>query len=131
MPEKSPGPRSRAAGCAVSPDLAQLQPSIDRASRLLRAMANPVRLLILCRLSEGEQSVTALEEAVGISQSGVSQHLALMRRQGLVAARREGLSVYYQLASSEVVALMHTLHALFCPEPAKGKGKAATRRATH
>lgn len=95
----------------------ELQKNASRVAALLKAMANPARLVVLCQLAEGERSVGELERAVGLSQSGISQHLAVLRRGDVVASRREGQTVFYSLASSEVVTLMGTLHAVFCGEP--------------
>ncbi|MCB1357176.1 MAG: winged helix-turn-helix transcriptional regulator, partial [Maritimibacter sp.] len=74
------------------------------ASELLRVLSNPKRLLILCYLSDGELSVQQLQVATGLGQSTVSQQLAIMRGEKLVAARREAQSVYYSLESEEVFA---------------------------
>ncbi len=97
--------------------MGELQKNASRVAGLLKAMANPARLVVLCQLAEGERSVGELERAVGLSQSGISQHLAVLRRGDVVASRREGQTVFYSLASSEVVTLMGTLHAVFCSEP--------------
>ena len=109
-------------GARIAPDIAarmgELQRSARRAAPLLKAMSNPSRLVILCQIAEGERSVGELAEAVGLSQSGISQHLAVLRRQHVVATRRDKQTVYYSLASAEVVALMATLHRVFC-KPAK------------
>jgi DNA-binding transcriptional ArsR family regulator len=103
---------------AVSPQIAgrmgDLRRSARRAAPLLKAMSNPARLVILCRLAEGECSVGELEEEVGLSQSGISQHLAILRREHVVTTRRDKQTVHYSLASAEVVALMATLHKVFC-----------------
>jgi len=77
-------------------------------------MSNPSRLLILCQLAEGEKSVGELEPLIGLSQSALSQHLAVLRGKHLVRTRREGQSILYSLASKEATALMHTLHEQFC-----------------
>lgn len=98
----------------------QLQENARRAAGLLKAMSNPSRLVILCQLAEGERSVGELEDEVGITQSGISQHLAVLRREHVVTTRREKQTVFYSLASEDVVALMHTLHEVFC-KPAKGR----------
>ena len=90
----------------------------QRAAALLKAMANPSRLVILCELADGERSVGELEHAVGISQSGISQHLALLRRENVVASRRERQTVFYSLANDDVVALMGTLQKVFCERAA-------------
>ena len=104
----------------------ELQHNALRVAVLLKAMANPARLVILCQLAEGERSVGQLERAVGLSQSGISQHLAVLRRGDVVASRREGQTVFYSLASAQVVTLMGTLHAVFCrtePAPAPRRVK--------
>ena len=94
--------------------MAELQDNARRAAGLLKAMSNASRLVILCQLAEGECSVGQLEKAVGLSQSGISQHLAILRREHVVKFRRERQTVYYSLASDDVVALMTTLHKVFC-----------------
>ena len=80
-----------------------------RASRLLKAMGNARRLVILCHLSEREHSVGELCSLVGLSQSALSQHLARLRRDNLVKTRRAAQTVYYSLASPEVGPLLQTL----------------------
>ena len=96
----------------------ELRRSARRAAPLLKVMSNPSRLVILCQLAEGERSVGELEEEVGLSQSGISQHLAILRREHVVATRRDKQTVFYSLASADVVELMATLHKVFC-KPAK------------
>lgn len=82
---------------------------------ILRALANERRLMILCQLVEyGEATVGALVDAVGISQSALSQHLAKMRDEGIVAYRRESQTVWYRIADSRIEQLFATLHHLFC-----------------
>lgn len=107
--------------------LRELQRNARRVAGLLKAMSNPARLVILCQIAEGERSVGELERAVGLSQSSISQHLAVLRREAVVSSRRVRQTVLYSLASKEVVALMGTLHAVFCRE--KGAPKAASLRA--
>lgn len=85
------------------------------AAALLRALANQRRLMILCALTGGERSVGALERRIGISQSALSQHLAVLRQQGVVRTRRDGLTIYYALAGAEVEAILQTLSTLYCP----------------
>ena len=102
----------------VAARMGELQKSARRAAPLLKAMSNPSRLVILCQLAEGERSVGELEEEVGLSQSGISQHLAILRREHVVATRRDKQTVFYSLASADVMALMATLHKVFC-KPAK------------
>ncbi|MHB8495036.1 MAG: ArsR/SmtB family transcription factor [Casimicrobiaceae bacterium] len=94
--------------------LSELQQNARRAAKLLKAMSNSARLVILCQLADGERSVGELERVVGLSQSGISQHLAVLRREGVVSSRRIRQTVLYSLASHDVIALMGTLHTVFC-----------------
>ena len=93
-----------------------IQNSAKQASILLKAMSNERRLLILCHLSEGEHSVGELCALVGLSQSALSQHLAKLRHDGLVATRRSKQTVYYSVAAGEVESILQTLHELYCAE---------------
>ena len=95
-------------------DLKRLERNAGRACELLAAMANRSRLMILCQLAGGEKSVSDLQPLIGLSQSALSQHLAVLRAAGLVRARREGVQVFYSLADGAVRPLMHTLHAIYC-----------------
>jgi len=90
--------------------------SAARASRLLKAMGNERRLVILCHLSEREHSVTELCQLVGLSQSALSQHLAKLRRDNLVKTRRAAQTVFYSVASPDVAPLLLSLSYLFGPE---------------
>ena len=103
---------------AMAAKIAELQDNARRAAGMLKAMSNPSRLVILCQLAEGERSVGELETLVGVSQSGISQHLAVLRREHVVSTRRDRQTVFYSLASDDVVALMATMHRVFC-KPAK------------
>jgi DNA-binding transcriptional ArsR family regulator len=85
-----------------------------QAARLLKSLANESRLLIMCTLAEGESSVGALNERIHLSQSALSQHLALLREQGLVVTRRESQVIYYSLAQSEAIELIQVLHDIYC-----------------
>lgn len=96
------------------PGLAALEAKAEEVARVLTAMANPKRLLVLCNLLEGEQSVGALAETVGLAQAALSQHLSKMRALGLVETRRDGQTIYYRLASTEVRVLLETLYRLYC-----------------
>ena len=95
-----------------------LEQNARKASLLLKAMANERRLLILCFLTQGEKSVGELEARLNLSQSALSQHLARLRRDGLVSTRRAAQTIYYSLSGREAGAIMETLYALFC-EPVK------------
>ncbi len=95
-------------------ELAALHSSAARACTVLKALANEVRLMLVCQLAEGEKSVGQLQQCVGLSQSAVSQHLALLREHKLVSTRRNGQSVHYALASGAAAAIIKTLHDQFC-----------------
>lgn len=95
-------------------ELADLEANARRASTLLKAMSNERRLLILCYLTTGERSVGELERMVQLSQSALSQHLARLRRDGLVKTRRNAQNIYYSLDGEEAKAIMATLHTLYC-----------------
>jgi len=88
-----------------------------RAATVLKALGNDRRLLILCALADGERTVGDLETKVGLSQSALSQHLARLRRDHLVATRRSAQHIYYRITSDEVVAIIETLTRLYCPKP--------------
>ncbi|EFO29436.1 biofilm growth-associated repressor [Roseibium sp. TrichSKD4] len=87
-----------------------------KASDLLKALSHEVRLLILCLLSEGEKSVSELEDVLSMPQAAVSQQLARLRLEGLVKSRREGRMIYYSLENKEVSSIISTLYELFCRE---------------
>mgnify|MGYP003609106497 FL=1 len=84
------------------------------AARLLRALANEKRLMLLCTLVEGEKSVGELNSQVDLSQSALSQHLAVLRADGLVATRREAQTIYYSLAAGPAPRIIDTLHGIYC-----------------
>jgi DNA-binding transcriptional ArsR family regulator len=86
------------------------------AADMLKLLANERRLLILCRLAaEREMPVGALADAVGLSQSALSQHLAKMREEGLVATRREAQTIHYRIADARVARLLKVLKDIYCP----------------
>jgi len=96
-------------------DIAQFQASAGAAATLLRALANERRLMILCQLTEGERSVGQLQPLVGLSQSALSQHLAVLREEGIVASRRDAQVVWYRIADPDALKVMSTLAEIFCP----------------
>jgi len=103
----------------------------ESAAELLKAMANPQRLRVLCLLAEGEHSVGEINAAVALSQSALSQHLALLREQGLVQTRREAQSIHYSLVDGPVARLIHALHDIYCPTPSAAparRSRASARR---
>jgi len=99
------------------PDMAGMAENASSASQLLRALANEGRLLLLCALVEGEKNVGELEDGLGFSQPYVSQQLARLRREGLVAARRDGRVIHYRLADARVTPVLVALHDAFCAGP--------------
>jgi DNA-binding transcriptional ArsR family regulator len=110
----------------LPPPMAELQSNALRAARFLKMMANSTRLMVLCQLTSGEKSVGELEYVVGISQSGLSQHLAVLRREGIVKTRRDAQKILYSLAGEEAVVMMEALYDVFCRKAAKKP--ASTRR---
>jgi len=99
---------------APAMDVNDLSENARRASALLKAMSNERRLLILCHLTQGEKSVGELELLLPLSQSALSQHLARLRRDGLVDTRRAAQTIYYSLAGREAASVMMTLHEIYC-----------------
>jgi ArsR family transcriptional regulator len=96
-------------------DLRLFEESAGRAATLLRLLANEKRLMILCQLAEGEMAVGDIQSHVSLSQSALSQHLALLRTEGIVATRREGQAVFYRLDDPAAMRVIETLAELFCP----------------
>jgi DNA-binding transcriptional ArsR family regulator len=103
---------SRGARSATLP-VAELQRRAGEAAALLKGLANPDRLLLLCHLVDRELSVAELGAVSGISQPTLSQQLGVLRNEALVATRRDGKSIHYRIASPAVHALLRTLCALF------------------
>ena len=99
-------------------DLKQIQNNAKRASKLLKAMSNQHRLLILCQLVPGEKCVGELEKVVGLSHSALSQHLARLRRDGLVSTLREAQTINYSLVGEEASAVIETIYGLYCGKDA-------------
>lgn len=101
-------------------DIAEFETAAAEVAEALRALSNERRLMILCKLVEcGEANVSSLGEAVGLSQSALSQHLAVMREQGIVTFRRQGQTLWYRIADPRIERLLATLHDLYCPAPGK------------
>jgi DNA-binding transcriptional ArsR family regulator len=96
--------------------MAELERKAAEAAQLLKLLANENRLLILCRLAmTREMSVNDLADAVGLSQSALSQHLAKMRDDGLLATRRDAQTVFYRIADPNVARLLALLKKIYCP----------------
>lgn len=96
-------------------DLALFEDSAGRAAALLRLLGNEKRLMVLCQLADGELSVSTIQSRIGLSQSALSQHLALLREHGIVATRREGQTIHYRIADPAALRVIQTLAELFCP----------------
>jgi ArsR family transcriptional regulator, virulence genes transcriptional regulator len=94
-----------------------LSAAADDASEFLKSLASPVRLRILCTIIGKEASVGELADQLGVRQSVASQHLALLRKDGLVRTRREGQTIWYGLADERVIRIMDVLQQTFCPAP--------------
>lgn len=103
----------------VKPDAMRAQ--AGKASTLLAAMANEKRLAILCQLIERERSVMELAELLGVRQSTISQHLALLRKDGYVQARRDGQTQFYSLTGDDARSILETLHSLYCVPASRKK----------
>ncbi len=99
-------------------DLEQMQQSAQQACKLLKVLSNPDRLMILCQLSKAELCVGQIEEMLGISQPTLSQQLTVLREEELVATRREGKNIYYEVASPQALAVIGILYEQF----SKAKG---------
>ena len=96
-------------------DLARFEASASQAARLLKALSNERRLMILCQLGDGELAVGQIQSRVGLSQSALSQHLAVLRERGVVATRRDGQTIYYRVADPAAVRVVATLADVYCP----------------
>ena len=94
--------------------LTELHDMASNACELLKAMANEWRLMILCQLSEGEKTVSELQTILGLGQSALSQHLAVLRREKIVQARKDAQSVFYSLSGNDASKVMESLHDVFC-----------------
>lgn len=104
----------------TSAGLSDLADSAHAAARMLKLLASEQRLLILCKLIEGESSVSDLAEHVGLAQSATSQHLAKMRAEGLVATRREAQTIFYRLDDPAAIQVLDTLCVIYRDGGGKG-----------
>jgi DNA-binding transcriptional ArsR family regulator len=110
-----------------------MEQAADRASDLLKALSNRHRLLIICQLIDRERSVGELAQFLNLRDSTVSQHLALLRKDGLVAARRDAQTIYYSIASAPAQEVLKVLYHVFCSRPklAGSKRKYENARGSH
>ena len=98
----------------VSLELEQMHSAAEQACKLMKVLSNPDRLMILCQLSKGELCVGEIEAQLGIVQPTLSQQLTVLRDEELVTTRRDGKSIYYQIASPQALAVMNVLFEQFC-----------------
>jgi len=97
-------------------ELAEMRSHAEDASRLLKTLGNSTRLLILGSLVDGELSVGRLNDLVAMSQSALSQHLAVLRHAELVETRRESQTIFYSLSSNKATRIIEVLHDIYCPQ---------------
>jgi len=107
-------------------DTDAMRENAHKASTLLAAMANEKRLMILCQLVERERSVGELADLLDARPSTVSQHLALLRKDGFVASRRDAQTLYYSLVGEEARAMLETLYTLYCTPRRRGRKRASS-----
>lgn len=98
-------------------ELSEMETHAEEAARLLRSLGNPNRLMILCLLSGGEMAVSELNASLPLSQSALSQHLAVLREEGLVTTRREGQTIYYSVPDGPALRILEVLYGLYCVPP--------------
>ena len=107
-----------------------MEQSATNAADFLRSLANEKRLMIVCQLAEGEKSVGEICDALDARQSTVSQQLALLRRDGIVSARKEAQTVYYSLSNDRARQVIELLYGMFCAQPAAAKSSKRSRDKT-
>lgn len=100
-----------------TPAASQMREHAAGAAGLMKALGNESRLMILCMLTEGERSVSDLNQIIPLSQSALSQQLARLRQQGLVKTRRESQTIFYSLANGPADRIIHLLHDIYCGVP--------------
>lgn len=114
---------ARSATLPTLPDFSGMEGHAEEAARLLRSLGNPHRLMVLCALSSGERSVGELNGLVPLSQSALSQHLAVLREENLVRTRRDGQTVYYSVPDGPALRILDVLYGAFCAVPAAAPDK--------
>jgi ArsR family transcriptional regulator len=96
-------------------DISRVRAGAQQAVGALKLLANEDRLLLLCQLSQGEMCVSELEAALDIRQPTLSQQLGVLRKEGVINPRREGKSIFYSVASPELMEILAVLYGLYCP----------------
>lgn len=102
-------------------DISDVERNVEVAVNLLKALSNEKRLMVVCALYKGEKNVGELEKIVGLSQSALSQHLARLRRDGLVNNRRDAQTIYYSLCDKTVECVLKCLYDIYTPEEQQNK----------
>jgi DNA-binding transcriptional ArsR family regulator len=97
-------------------DIQDVERNVEVAVNLLKALSNEKRLMVVCALYKGEKNVGELEKIVGLSQSALSQHLARLRRDGLVNNRRHAQTIYYSLSDKAIEHVLKCLYDIYSPE---------------
>lgn len=100
---------------SASLDIQALQAAAGQAVGMLKLLANPDRLLLLCQLTQGEQCVSELESRLGIRQPTLSQQLGVLRQEGLVQTRRDGKHIFYRVGDEKALTILQLLYQLYCP----------------
>jgi DNA-binding transcriptional ArsR family regulator len=106
-------------GMTTAIDLQSMHESAEEACRLMKTLANPDRLMLLCQLSQGEMRVGELEDELGIRQPTLSQQLTVLREEDLVETRREGKNIFYSVRSKQALAVLKVLYDQFCTRKAR------------
>lgn len=102
-------------------EMEQMRRNADAAARLLKMLAHGQRLRVLCLLSSGELSVGQINARIDLSQSALSQHLAKLREEGLVATRRDAQTIYYRLNNAAAKRLIASLYEIYCDAPSEAR----------
>jgi len=121
---------SREVKSRLLPAMAAIQEHATEAAAFLKALANDQRLLMLCCLLEGSLSVGEINERVPLSQSALSQHLAVLRDAGLVTTTRQSQTIYYALAKGPALKIMEVLYTAFCAPAASKRDAKKTKDGT-
>ena len=108
-------------------DLEAMHAHAGDAAQLLKALANERRLQVLCLLAAGERSVGEMQGLLDLGQSALSQHLAVLREEGLVLTRRDAQTIHYSLAPGPAAAVMHTLHGIYCAPAGARNGNRSSK----
>ncbi|WP_114728631.1 ArsR/SmtB family transcription factor [Vibrio cholerae] len=95
-------------------EMDEMKKNVEEVAELLRVMAHPERLMVLCQLTQSEMGVGQLQQGSTLSQSAFSQHLTVLRKHGIIQARKESQQVFYRLADSRITALIQSLQNVFC-----------------